>query len=887
MIIPSFLVFATYVTVAPLDKRAATCVVSSYAGFASCASSTNIHIQGPITVPTNSVIDWSSLKSGTQVLLSGTVTFTKRILTESGPKLITVGGSDITFKGDSSNPGILDGQSSSYWDGKGSNRGVPKPKFFSLETTGKSRFFNFKILNAPVQSFSIGGSGTTIDNVKVDNSAGDALGHNTDGFDVSAASIIIQNSWVYNQDDCLAGNSANDVHFLNNICIGGHGISIGSVASGSVVENVTVKNCTVQSSTFGACIKTDYGATSGSVSSIIYEDITLVDISTMGIVVRQDYQNGSPKGTAVSKMPITGVTMSNIHGTITSGADSVFILCATGECTGFDCTTNASLYAAGAIAGAVATAINAIAALPQLALVSQLSDEHHAISDIDEVELKKSLACFQPAVLAAFRSGASVLHLRGLVPALSVPPSRDSSLINGRLDLLHLTYGPSPNIWRKAVKNNDDSIEYIVQKWSRTVSLAVLRKDRVFESNEQQTRVLRAALGQGCVANARVRVTIGGCGVRYSVTDTQTGVLVVDDKRLYVEFELESKHSDEWIIENAERKKSETREMVDLGWSVVGIDGPAKSATVTFFVYTQLLRVLEFALRIWTQWIVWSWTNLIGHQEQMKQHGSKLWINNAEHVLADVEAIIAKGTAQRKKPCHIAVIVGETIAGETGNTQKYKNNYGNAETSAKFKNETICGLARFCVYAAAAEICAISVLFVSTSDSMFCSHPRLIGVIVDAAEQIGLFISSDTLLSLNYKAEIITLNFSASNLSVKLASSSTPSLLPDSNRPQALQHKKVSLTIRFIDPATTGKSQIVNITKSLARSALDAKFATPQNRNQPRFSDTIDLQMMDQLLAVPNELGDPDLLYVFQRGPAYAPLTLHNYPPWELRLTEI
>ncbi|KAJ3115451.1 hypothetical protein HK100_001346 [Physocladia obscura] len=336
MILPKLLFLASLVISAPLDARATTCVVSTYADFASCASSTNIHIEGPITVPANEVIDWSKLSSGTQILLSGTVTFTKGTLTESGPKLITVGGSDITFKGDSSNPGILDGQGASYWDGEGSNGGVPKPKFFRVETTGTSLFSNFKILNAPVQAFSIGGSGTTLDHITFDNSAGDALGHNTDGFDVSADSITIQNSWVHNQDDCLAVNSANTVNFLNNICIGGHGISIGSVASGAVVENVTVKNCTVQSSTFGARIKTDYEATSGSVSSITYEDITLVDISSMGIVVRQDYENGSPTGKAVSKMPITDVTMTNIHGTVTSGAYSVFILCATGECTDFN-----------------------------------------------------------------------------------------------------------------------------------------------------------------------------------------------------------------------------------------------------------------------------------------------------------------------------------------------------------------------------------------------------------------------------------------------------------------------------------------------------------------------------------------------------------------------
>ncbi|KAJ3099111.1 hypothetical protein HK100_004952, partial [Physocladia obscura] len=332
----NILLLATCVFGAPLEERASTtCVVTTYAGFATCASSTNIHVKGPITVPANKVIDWSGLKSGTQVLLSGKVTFTKGTLSGDGDKLITVGGSGITFKGDPSNPGILDGQGGSYWDGKGSNGGVNKPKFFRVETTGTSLFSGFKILNAPVQSFSIGGSDTTLNSITVDNSAGDSKGHNTDAFDVSATGITIQNSWVHNQDDCLAINKGSNIKFLNNICIGGHGISIGSVKSGAVVSGVTVKNCTVQSSTFGARIKTDYGATSGSVSKITYQDITLKDISTMGIVVRQDYENGSPVGKAVSKLPISGVTMTNVHGTVTSSADSVFVLCATGECTGF------------------------------------------------------------------------------------------------------------------------------------------------------------------------------------------------------------------------------------------------------------------------------------------------------------------------------------------------------------------------------------------------------------------------------------------------------------------------------------------------------------------------------------------------------------------------
>ncbi|KAJ3334943.1 hypothetical protein HDU83_000760, partial [Entophlyctis luteolus] len=306
-----------------VDRRAA-CTVSTYAGFASCASSTNIVIQGDITVPANKVIDWSNLKSGTTVALNGKVTFAKGTLDKSN-YLITVGGSGITFSG----TGTLYGSGEAYWDGKGANGGVNKPKMFRVTTTGNSKFSGFTVKNTPIHCFSIAGSDTLFDNITVDNTAGDSGGgHNTDAFDVSATGITIQNSHVHNQDDCLAVNHGSNIKFIGNSCVGGHGISIGSVQSGSVVNGVTVSGCSISDSENGVRIKTEYGATSGSVSNIIYENITLSNISKMGIVVRQDYENGSPKGKAVSKMPITGVTLSNIHGSVSSGAYSVFVLCA-------------------------------------------------------------------------------------------------------------------------------------------------------------------------------------------------------------------------------------------------------------------------------------------------------------------------------------------------------------------------------------------------------------------------------------------------------------------------------------------------------------------------------------------------------------------------------
>jgi polygalacturonase len=78
-------------------------------------------------------------------------------------------------------------------------------------------------------------------------------------------------------------------------------------------------------------IKTVSGAT-GSVSGVTYKDITLSGITKYGVVIEQDYENGSPTGTPTTGVPITGLTLSNVHGTVTSSATNIYILCGSGSC---------------------------------------------------------------------------------------------------------------------------------------------------------------------------------------------------------------------------------------------------------------------------------------------------------------------------------------------------------------------------------------------------------------------------------------------------------------------------------------------------------------------------------------------------------------------------
>lgn len=161
------------------------------------------------------------------------------------------------------------------------------------------------------------------------------MGHNTDAFDVgSSTNIVISGANVKNQDDCLAINSGTGITFTGGSCSGGHGLSIGSVGgrTDNDVSDVTISSSSVSDSANGIRIKTVSGAT-GTVKGVTFKDITLSGITDYGIVIEQDYENGSPTGTPTDGVPITDLTVSSVTGTVESDATNIYILCA--SCSGW------------------------------------------------------------------------------------------------------------------------------------------------------------------------------------------------------------------------------------------------------------------------------------------------------------------------------------------------------------------------------------------------------------------------------------------------------------------------------------------------------------------------------------------------------------------------
>ncbi|OTB05380.1 glycoside hydrolase family 28 protein [Hypoxylon sp. CI-4A] len=318
-----------------VSSRASACTFTSTESIAAQKKSCSSIVLDGITVPAGETLDLTKLTSGTTVTFQGTTTFEYKEW--EGP-LISVSGTDITVNGASGH--VIDGNGAKWWDGKGSNGGKTKPKFFYAHSLTSSRITGLNVKNTPVQGFSVNGAtDLTLEKITIDNSAGDSAngGHNTDAFDVgSSDGVKIVGANVKNQDDCLAINSGSNIEFTDGTCSGGHGLSIGSVGgrSNNDVSNVVISGSTIANSQNGVRIKTVYDAT-GSVKNVTYSDITLSNITDYGIVIEQDYENGSPTGEPTTGVPITELTLNGVTGSVADDATEVYILCGSGSCSGW------------------------------------------------------------------------------------------------------------------------------------------------------------------------------------------------------------------------------------------------------------------------------------------------------------------------------------------------------------------------------------------------------------------------------------------------------------------------------------------------------------------------------------------------------------------------
>ncbi|KAI9689688.1 MAG: hypothetical protein M1820_010088 [Bogoriella megaspora] len=339
-----FIALASASLVASQTTTSAPCTVTAYSAIPAATSSCTSIVLQDVAVPGGSTLDISKLKTGTTVTFAGTTTFE---YADADYDMIKAGGTNITIT--AAEGAIIDGNGQAWWDGQGSNGGIAKPDHFFVvsKALGNSVIKDLYIQNWPTHCFSISGSaGLVIENLTLNNTAGNApnsrsdglpAAHNSDGFGFSSSNnTILRDSTVLNQDDCVAVTSGDGITVSGLYCDGSHGLSIGSIGgkSSNNVTNILFENSVVKNSQNGARIKTNYNTT-GYVAGITYQHITVENISDYGIDIQQDYLNGGPTGTPSNGVIITNITMTGIHGTAASDAKDYYILCGQGSCSDF------------------------------------------------------------------------------------------------------------------------------------------------------------------------------------------------------------------------------------------------------------------------------------------------------------------------------------------------------------------------------------------------------------------------------------------------------------------------------------------------------------------------------------------------------------------------
>ncbi|KAG6297841.1 hypothetical protein E4U09_001212 [Claviceps aff. purpurea] len=336
----------SFVSAAPAVSKAAAlsgadCTFSDVAQAIQKKTSCSTITLRNLKVPAGKTLDLSDLNDGTRVIFTGRTSFGYQEW--EGP-LIAVSGTNIKVSGSPGN--IIDCEGQRWWDGKGTNgEGKKKPDFFNAHDLINSEIRNLNVLNTPAHAFSISGCNNLgVFNVNIDDSAGDTQGgHNTDGFDIGNSNgVTISGCSVRNQDDCLAINSGTNITFVDGYCSGGHGLSIGSVGGRNLntVKGVHIANSKVTKSMYGVRIKTIAGA-KGAVSDVVYDNISMSEISDIGIVIQQDYKNGKPTGKPTTGVPITNLTVNKVTGNVKPGGANVHILCgSSSSCNGWTWTDN-------------------------------------------------------------------------------------------------------------------------------------------------------------------------------------------------------------------------------------------------------------------------------------------------------------------------------------------------------------------------------------------------------------------------------------------------------------------------------------------------------------------------------------------------------------------